>query len=495
MLHVRDCPGTTITMDVCPFPWCRKVKHLMYHLVTCSKPDSCAICSPIALSANMKGIIGLSNHRRNLLKAENPSAVTGVTTVKPYPVTNKSSQEVKPLIQSENRPIQKKLPCPVTTIKPSTVKSSIVPSVKSNIPNRPATNPSPKSSSATKPTNGVVVKSLVKPAGRSVVILKSRAQRPGFPGSKPTVAALCGSKSSLTTAGHENGDTSSSRVVSDESTDTCPHPVNGLKQNVCEGLDADIAIDELEVAIVEDLIMTGDTHETLERCYTEDVESNSLSQLDKETSPDGNIVMKSEQSSRLDMITTITTDCQAPNDEQRRNDLSLINVTTTVTTATTAAIVSSDVSTATIKSDDQITSTMINMNANSFFPQDLGSLEHGKLMEAIIQESVGTSPVITANAPQNSLCNECPLKQQDGESSGFLLLDSSFNITSHPGNTSTLSFSALAELHDDDLKMQQLSSSSYDYTDQITTSPKTSSSPILFPEIQIKVKKEKDGEF
>lgn len=54
MLHVRDCPGTTLSYDVCPFPWCRKVKHLLYHLVSCRDPTSCEICAPTFLSANLQ---------------------------------------------------------------------------------------------------------------------------------------------------------------------------------------------------------------------------------------------------------------------------------------------------------------------------------------------------------------------------------------------------------------------------------------------------------
>ncbi|VEU40384.1 unnamed protein product [Pseudo-nitzschia multistriata] len=63
MLHVRDCPGTTSTFDVCPFPWCRKVKHLLYHLVSCKEPDQCAICSPKELPKGLKGLVGLNGHR------------------------------------------------------------------------------------------------------------------------------------------------------------------------------------------------------------------------------------------------------------------------------------------------------------------------------------------------------------------------------------------------------------------------------------------------
>jgi hypothetical protein len=63
MLHVRDCPGTTSTFDVCPFPWCRKVKHLLYHLVSCTEPDQCPICSPKNLPKGLEGLVGLNAHR------------------------------------------------------------------------------------------------------------------------------------------------------------------------------------------------------------------------------------------------------------------------------------------------------------------------------------------------------------------------------------------------------------------------------------------------
>ena len=63
MLHVRDCPGTTSSFDVCPFPWCRKVKHLLYHLVSCTNPKECTICSPKDLTKGLKGLVGLNEHR------------------------------------------------------------------------------------------------------------------------------------------------------------------------------------------------------------------------------------------------------------------------------------------------------------------------------------------------------------------------------------------------------------------------------------------------
>jgi hypothetical protein len=63
MLHVRDCPGTTSSYDVCPFVWCRKVKHLLFHLVSCTKPLCCAICAPAELDSNWDALKKLNDHR------------------------------------------------------------------------------------------------------------------------------------------------------------------------------------------------------------------------------------------------------------------------------------------------------------------------------------------------------------------------------------------------------------------------------------------------
>jgi len=63
MLHVRDCPGTTPAYDICPYPWCRKTKHLLYHLVSCTSPVTCKICSPSEISENLRSLRGLNNYR------------------------------------------------------------------------------------------------------------------------------------------------------------------------------------------------------------------------------------------------------------------------------------------------------------------------------------------------------------------------------------------------------------------------------------------------
>lgn len=68
MLHVRDCPGTTITDDICPFPWCRKVKHLIYHLVSCTMPQECSICSGSELDYNWSRLRHLNTFRMKLAR-------------------------------------------------------------------------------------------------------------------------------------------------------------------------------------------------------------------------------------------------------------------------------------------------------------------------------------------------------------------------------------------------------------------------------------------
>ena len=77
MLHVRDCPGTTPSYDICPFPWCRKTKHLLYHLVSCSSADNCKICCPVGINANLRSLQGLNKFRdqkRKKLHGTSPSS-------------------------------------------------------------------------------------------------------------------------------------------------------------------------------------------------------------------------------------------------------------------------------------------------------------------------------------------------------------------------------------------------------------------------------------
>ena len=78
MLHVRDCSGLLSNGDVCPFPWCRKVKHLLYHLVSCEDGKKCTICCKAEdkLSSNLQTLVGLNTHRRNKFRERVKAALT-----------------------------------------------------------------------------------------------------------------------------------------------------------------------------------------------------------------------------------------------------------------------------------------------------------------------------------------------------------------------------------------------------------------------------------
>lgn len=91
MLHVRDCPGITPNGDMCPFPWCRKVKHLLYHLVSCDSPDLCSICSPRLTNVNMRKLNSFNwfRLRKHQMKADSelPSKKENGTATNHLPIT------------------------------------------------------------------------------------------------------------------------------------------------------------------------------------------------------------------------------------------------------------------------------------------------------------------------------------------------------------------------------------------------------------------------
>lgn len=230
MLHIRDCPGTTSTFDVCPFPWCRKVKHLLYHLVACPRPRDCAICSPIALSPNWQFLIGLTNHRREKQRERTKVAMAATAAAKAKPPPAKVACVAKSTKPVPYRPPVKK---PVLTnkpFKPVVAKHTPPAPPRASLIARPGANAGPGHvPPTTKPTNGVVVvKSLVKPIGRSsVVVVKARPHRPVVPGATPTVTALSGTKPTVVPLPGVDDVTSnqkcvSSVVVSTITTDATP---------------------------------------------------------------------------------------------------------------------------------------------------------------------------------------------------------------------------------------------------------------------------------
>lgn len=97
MLHVRDCPGTTASFDVCPFPWCRKVKHLLYHMVSCPSPATCNICSPSPISDSLKNLTGLNKHRAKKYRQKMISFVKAKSAASKN--KNTSSVDIRPSAQ------------------------------------------------------------------------------------------------------------------------------------------------------------------------------------------------------------------------------------------------------------------------------------------------------------------------------------------------------------------------------------------------------------
>jgi len=115
MLHIRDCPGTTATFDICPFPWCRKVKHLLYHLVSCQNPEECMICNKEGLSKNLYLLSSLNDYRRQK-QNERIKAAMAAAKAKPKNLIRPGLQRKPIPMNISKEPTNKPLPCarPVT---------------------------------------------------------------------------------------------------------------------------------------------------------------------------------------------------------------------------------------------------------------------------------------------------------------------------------------------------------------------------------------------
>ena len=71
-LPVNSTKSTTMK---CPFSWCRPVKHLLYHLVSCTAGQSCLICHPRDISDNMATLTSLNAFRRSKRHKANSATV------------------------------------------------------------------------------------------------------------------------------------------------------------------------------------------------------------------------------------------------------------------------------------------------------------------------------------------------------------------------------------------------------------------------------------
>lgn len=122
MLHVRDCPGTTSTYDICPFPWCRKVKHMLYHLVSCTKPKECSICCPNDMPTSLVTLRGLNEFRHKKHRERRAAGMAAAAAAaKAKPAT---SQRGKPLAIAK----------PVVPLSSTVVKRAVLPAARPKPP-------------------------------------------------------------------------------------------------------------------------------------------------------------------------------------------------------------------------------------------------------------------------------------------------------------------------------------------------------------------------
>ena len=78
MLHIRDCPGRLPDGSPCPFPWCRPCKQLLNHLVRCSAPSKCPVCSPWDLPSSLNKLKTLNIKRDQTDGSASSSSVSSL---------------------------------------------------------------------------------------------------------------------------------------------------------------------------------------------------------------------------------------------------------------------------------------------------------------------------------------------------------------------------------------------------------------------------------
>ena len=205
-MHVRDCPGTTSTFDVCPFPWCRKVKHLLYHLVSCEKPEECSICTPKDIPPTLKALRGLNAHRhkkhREKLRAAAAAAVSARAAATKARAPAPSSAPAPYAIPKKGAPAQSKLP---VSKHPPTSNPSAKPRHPGAVPNPTLANKSgvkmttTVAGKATAPGAATVAKSAIGANASTYVTAKAQAPKsivarhPGAPTNRDSPVPLRGS--------------------------------------------------------------------------------------------------------------------------------------------------------------------------------------------------------------------------------------------------------------------------------------------------------------
>ena len=185
MMHVRDCPGPTSTYDVCPFPWCRKVKHLLYHLVSCEKPEECSICTPTDIPPTLKALRGLNAHRHKKHREKLRTAAAAGASVR---VAATKARAPPPSVKN-GAPVSK---LPVSKHPAAPLKSGIA-----RHPGAPVPNPTLSSKTSAKVATAASGKTtavqprhpgstrpaptVTKPATGAIATAKEQASRPVAP--------------------------------------------------------------------------------------------------------------------------------------------------------------------------------------------------------------------------------------------------------------------------------------------------------------------------
>ena len=169
MMHVRDCPGTTSTFDVCPFPWCRKVKHLLYHLVSCEKPEECSICTPTDIPPTLKALRGLNAHRHKKHREKLRAAAAAAASARAAATKARAPAPAPYASVKKGAPVSK---LPVSKHPVASTKSGIA-----RHPGAPVPNPTLSSKSS--------AKVVTKVAGKATAV---QPRHPGSSRPSPTVA-------------------------------------------------------------------------------------------------------------------------------------------------------------------------------------------------------------------------------------------------------------------------------------------------------------------
>lgn len=224
MMHVRDCPGTTSTFDVCPFPWCRKVKHLLYHLVSCEKPEECSICTPTDIPPTLKALRGLNAHRHKKHREKLRAAAAAAASARATATKARAPAPAPYANVKKGAPSVSKL----TVSKPPTTSKHASSAAKSGIarhPGAPVPNPTLSSKSSAKAATTVT--------GKATAVQPKHlgSFRPGSTVTKSVVAAKAAANVKATKPMVRNQPGAPTNALNKEVNKEVPVPLRGSTPN------------------------------------------------------------------------------------------------------------------------------------------------------------------------------------------------------------------------------------------------------------------------